>query len=285
MKGAQSGYILNAPNLQGAYGNIASNIVEAGKYSAMAEAEKIKQEEAEKAQKDQMKKMAIMLAAAAATGGAAALAAPAVAGAGAAGAGAAGAAGAGATGGGFMAGLSTFGQGALGALTGSGAVPAGTGGVAGALGNISGALGSMGMGMAKQSSDPFTSALGSYFAQSQQSNKAASAFESTLKNPEVRQAMYGNMSDDQVQSVIQYANTLGSQQRAQFYQTALPQLSKYAADQRDFNQQMQLQNARLGTQMSLPWVEQAAKNAYFPQQVKGGAVTPAFDPSVLGFGQ
>lgn len=154
----------------------------------------------------------------------------------------------------------------MGALTGSGSVPAGTTGTAGYLGQFANTLGSMGMNMAQQSSDPTVAAVGSYFSQSQRANKASSAFESTLKNPEVRQAMYGDMSDQQVQSVMQYANTLGSQERAQFYQTTLPQLSKYATDQRNFSQQMQLQNARIGAQMSLPWVEQAARNAYLPQQ-------------------
>jgi hypothetical protein len=132
----------------------------------------------------------------------------------------------------------------------------------------------------KQSGDPLSSALGSYFAESQRANKAASSFEATLKNPEVRQAMYGDMSDDQVQSVMQYAGTLGSQQRAQFYQMALPQISKFAMDQQNFNQQMQLQNARLQAEYTLPWVRAAAESAY-RQQPTGNTGINIFDPSIL----
>lgn len=244
MKGASSGYILQPrANQQSAYANIANLIQQTGQVDAA----RIQKEEEEKRrrreEKNRLVQSAVLMAAAAATGGAAALAAPAVAGAAGAGAGAAS--------GGFMSGLSTFGQGALGALTGTGAVPAGTGGLAGGLSTIAGGLGRLGGGMLQGSEDPLTSTLGSYFAQTQQANKVSNAFESTLKQPEVRNAMYGDMGDEQAQSVMRYAKTLGSTERANFYQMALPQISKFAEEQRKYKQQQDLLMDRLRTQRDI----------------------------------
>ncbi len=263
MKGSQSGYILQPANVQGAYANIANQITEAGRYDAMAEQLRLQQAAARKAEQDKLKTAGIMLVASALTGGAAALAAPAAAGA--AGAGAAGAAGAGAgaagagASSGFLAGLGTFGKGAMGALTGSGSIPAGTGGFAGGLGATSGFLSKMGTGMLSSSSDPLMASLGSYFAQTQQANKTSSAFENTFKDPTVRQAMYGDMGEDQASAVMQYAKTLGSQDRANFYQMAAPQLMKFAQSQREFEQQKQLQDLRLRNAFDIAELTTGAK--------------------------
>lgn len=286
---------------------IARDITSAYSRMGMAQAQienKREQEEREKKEKKkQLKTMAIILGAAALTGGAAALAAPAAAGAaggaaaaggasaagagaGAAGAAGAGAAGAGAASGGFMAGLGTFGQGALGALTGSGSVAPGVGGLAGGLSTGAGILGQIGTSMLtsggeKGVEDAAMGALGSYMQQSQAANKSSRAMEGMLKDPTARSALFPGVDQQQTDAILKYKDTLGTIEGASFLQQALPMLSKFSAGSVDFDRQKQLQNARLGNEMSLLdarnqaqynliWEEAKAKSTYGKQGATGG---------------
>ena len=258
---------------------IARDITNAYSRMGMAQAQlenKREQEAREKKErKKQLKTMAIILGAAALTGGAAALAAPAAAGvaggaaaaggasaagagagaAGAAGAGAAGAAGAGAgaASGGFMAGLGTFGQGALGALTGSGSVAPGVGGLAGGLSTGAGFLGQIGTSMLtsggeKGVEDAAMGALGSYMQQSQAANKSSRAMEGMLKDPTARSALFPGVDQQQTDAILQYKNTLGTIEGASFLQQALPMLSKFSTSNMEYNQQQKLQRSRIAQQ-------------------------------------
>jgi len=227
------------------------------------------EEKAKKKKKKNLWKTAAIIGAAALTGGAAAALAPAAIGAGAAGAAGAGAAGAGtaAASGGLMSGLSTFGSGALGALTGSGSVAAGTGGLAGALSTGAGVLGSMGTNMLMSSAmgggggggmggsmggdggmdvgQAAMGALGSYMQQVQSANKTSRVLEGTLKDPAVRSAIYGpNFNDQQSSAVMEYAKTLGAVDKAAYLQRALPSIAQQAAATTEFARQLQMQGLR-----------------------------------------
>ena len=274
---------------------IARDITSAYSRMGMAQAQlenKREQEEREKRQqKKTLKNMAIMLGATALTGGAAALAAP------------------GALAGGLGAGLGTFGKGALGAFTGAGSVAPGVKGLAGGLNTVAGALGgqatsslmggamgAMGGGGAGEgmmggaagmggggmdAGQMAMGALGSYMQQAQAANKSSRAMEGMLKDPTARSALFPGVDQQQTDAILQYKDTLGAIEGASFLQQALPMLSKFSTGSVDFDRQKQLQNARLGNEMSLLdarnqaqynliWEQAKANSAYGKQGATGG---------------
>lgn len=236
---------------------VARDISQAYSRMGMAQAELQNKADAEAERKRQKRKAlqntAILLGAAALTGGTAALAAP----------GAIGAAG-----GGFMGGLQTFGQGALGALTGGSSAATGAGGFAGALNTGAGLLGQIGTSMltggggggmgsgtvgggsggGMDVGQAALGALGSYFQETQAANKSSRILEGTLKDPVAREALYPGVKQEQVDALLKYKGTLGSIEGAQFLQTALPMLSRTGAGNVDFQRQLAMQGSRIAQQ-------------------------------------
>lgn len=221
----------------------------AGAYSRMGmgqagiENRKEAEEEQKRQQRNALRNMGILIGATALTGGAAALAAP------------------GAAAGSLGAGLSTFGKGALGAFTGAGPVAAGTKGLAGGLSTVAGALGrgvtgslisnaamgAMGGGGGAGDAMPqqaIAGAIGSYFQDVQSANKTSRVLEGTLKDPNVREALYPGVKQDQVDALLKYKDTLGTIEGAQYLQQTLPMLSRTGAGNVEFDRQLQLQRLR-----------------------------------------
>jgi hypothetical protein len=200
-----------------------------------------------------------------------------------------------------MSGLSTFGQGALSAFTGAPTAATGAGGFAGGLNAAGGMLGQIGTSMLTSGGggmgggglsrggsggnmdvgDAAMGALGSYMQEVQGANKSSRVLESTLKDPAVRSALYPGIDQQQTDAILKYKDTLGAIDGAKFLQTAIPMLSKFSAGGIDFDRQKQLQDARLGNEMSLLnarnqaqynliWEQAKANSAYGKQGTTGG---------------
>jgi len=205
------------------------------------------EEQRKKEEKRRKVQMGIILGAAAlASGGAALAAAPA--------------------GGGLMAGLGTFGQGALSAFTGGSSAATGAGGLIGGINSAGGMLGQIGTNMLMGGSggggaagggsggggdlgSAAMGALGSYMQQVQGANKTSRVMEGVLKDPGAREAAFGSgFGQDQADAVMKYAGTLGATDKASFYQYALPMIGKTATGNVEFDRQMKLQGSRIAQQ-------------------------------------
>ena len=218
---------------------IAQDITSAYSRMGAAQAQLDYKREEEERQRKEAKRQRITTgiilgAAALATGGAALAAAPAA--------------------GGLMAGLGTFGKGALSAFTGAKTAATGAGGLIGGLNTAGGLLGQVGTNMLTSGGggggveDAAMGALGSYMNETRAANKSSRVMEATLKDPEVRGALFPGVTQEQTDAVLKYKDTLGTIDGAKFLQTAMPMLARNAAGNVDFDRKMKLQGSRIAQQ-------------------------------------